>query len=134
MVACTSISTTTPPRRRSSWCSRRSPCSCSCTSCSRRSWNGRRTSCRPARTATSRRLIFNDLKETHMSFEDKAAAHSGSATCTFHADDIAASSEFRRDYATRPNVVQAEEMPWENSPDGLIKHLVHHRLHTRECC
>ena len=25
-------------------------------------------------------------------------------------------------------------MPWERSPDGLIKHLVHHKLNTRECC
>jgi quercetin dioxygenase-like cupin family protein len=25
-------------------------------------------------------------------------------------------------------------MPWEHSSDGLIKHLVHHRLNTRECC
>ena len=25
-------------------------------------------------------------------------------------------------------------MPWERSPDGLIKHLVHQKMHTRECC
>ncbi len=25
-------------------------------------------------------------------------------------------------------------MPWEHSPDGLIKHLVHPKLNTRECC
>ena len=31
-----------------------------------------------------------------MSFEDKDAALSGSATCSFHADDIAASQEFRK--------------------------------------
>ena len=31
-------------------------------------------------------------------------------------------------------LVTAEEMPWERSPDGLIKHLVHRRLNTRECC
>ncbi|MGE0037915.1 MAG: cupin [Xanthobacteraceae bacterium] len=69
-----------------------------------------------------------------MSFEDKAAAHSGSATCTFQADAIAASQEFRKQYETRTNVVKAEDMPWERSPDGLIKHLVHEQLNTRECC
>ena len=69
-----------------------------------------------------------------MSFEDKAPAHSGSATCTFHADDIAASQDFRQRYETLTNVVKAEDMPWERSADGLIKHLVHHRLNTRECC
>src|SRR5262249_58251063 len=69
-----------------------------------------------------------------MSFEDKGPAWSGSASCTFHADDVAASQNFRKQYETRPNVVKAGEMPWERSPDGLIKHLVHHRLNTRECC
>ena len=69
-----------------------------------------------------------------MSFEDKTAAFSGSASCTFHADDIAASEGFRQRYATLPNVVKAEDMPWERSADGLIKHLVHRRLNTRECC
>ena len=69
-----------------------------------------------------------------MIFQDKGPALSGSATCSFHADDIAASQEFRTRYATLPNVVKAEDMPWERSPDGLIKHLVHHRLNTRECC
>ncbi|HYQ20201.1 MAG TPA: hypothetical protein VEQ64_06575, partial [Xanthobacteraceae bacterium] len=65
---------------------------------------------------------------------DKGPAHSGSNTCNFHADDIAASQEFRKSYETRTNVVKAEDMPWERSADGLIKHLVHHRLNTRECC
>src|SRR6516164_3640489 len=69
-----------------------------------------------------------------MPFEDKGPALSGSATCSFHADDVAASQNFRRQYETRANVVKAEEMPWERSADGLIKHLVHHRLNTRECC
>ena len=32
-----------------------------------------------------------------MSFEDKGPAQSGSASCTFHADDIAASLDFRKD-------------------------------------
>ena len=69
-----------------------------------------------------------------MSFEDKGPAHSGSAACTFHADAIAASAEFRQQYETRTNGVLAEDMPWERSPDGLIKHLVHAKLNTRECC
>jgi len=75
-------------------------------------------------------MTFQD-KDT---FQDKGPALSGSATCTFHADDIAASEEFRKRYATLPNVVEAENMPWERSPDGLIKHLVHRQLSTCECC
>jgi hypothetical protein len=63
-----------------------------------------------------------------MLFQDKRPALSGSADCTFHADDIAGSQDFRKRYATLPNVVAAEDMPWERSPDGLIKHLVHPRI------
>jgi len=69
-----------------------------------------------------------------MPFEDKQAALSGSATSTFLADDLDASQKFRAEYATRPNVIEAVDMPWERSPDGLIKHLVHKKMQTRECC
>jgi len=69
-----------------------------------------------------------------MLFQDKDPALSGSASCTFHADDIAGSQDCRKRYATLPNVVAAEDMPWERSPDGLIKHLVNQKMHTRECC
>src|SRR5258708_36022803 len=74
------------------------------------------------------------LRSVKMPFEDKGPALSGSASCTFHADDVAASQNFRKQYETRPNVVKAEDMPWERSADGLIKHLVHHRLNSRERC
>ena len=69
-----------------------------------------------------------------MPFEDKQAALSGSATASFLAEDLVASEQFRAEYATRPNVIKAEDMPWERSPDGLIKHLVHKKMQTRECC
>jgi quercetin dioxygenase-like cupin family protein len=69
-----------------------------------------------------------------MPFQDKQAALSGSAGCSFLAEDLVASEQFRADYATRPNVIKAADMPWERSPDGLIKHLVHKKMQTRECC
>ena len=65
---------------------------------------------------------------------ESEAARSGDKTCNFRVEDIAASGAFRAEYVTRPNVVTAEEMPFEHSPDGLIKHLVHNKLNTRECC
>src|SRR3974390_2130464 len=66
--------------------------------------------------------------------EDKKAALSGKANCSWRAEEIARSAEFRKEYASRPNVIKAEDMPWERSPDGLIKHLVHKKMQTRECC
>ena len=66
--------------------------------------------------------------------DERDFAHVGTQTATIRADDVAASTAFRKMYETLPNVVSAEDMPWEKSADGLIKHLVHHRLNTRECC
>lgn len=66
--------------------------------------------------------------------EERDVAHVGAKTCSFRADDIEKSAEFRRLYETAVNVITAEEMPFERSPDGLLKHLVHERLNTREQC
>src|SRR6266849_2346581 len=65
---------------------------------------------------------------------DKARALSGDRTCTGRAEELVRSAEFRKEYAARPNVITAEEMPWERSPDGLIKHLINHRMNTPELC
>ena len=66
--------------------------------------------------------------------EDKQLALSGNNTCNWRAEDIVHSAEFRKEYASRPNVVRAEDMPWERSPDGLIKHLIHRNMKTPELC
>ena len=68
------------------------------------------------------------------SFEEKGPAHSGSNTATFRAEDALASKEFRKAYETLANTVSAEDMPFERCADGLIKHIVHRRMNTRECC
>ena len=67
-------------------------------------------------------------------FTDKGPALSGTKTATFRADEVRQSLEFRKQYESRTNVVLAEDMPWEHSADGLIKHLVHEKLNTREMC
>ncbi|MPZ55566.1 MAG: cupin [Rhizobiales bacterium] len=67
-------------------------------------------------------------------FQDREASLSGSKTASFRAEDVATSEEFRKHYETLLNVVHAEDMPFETSVDGLIKHLVHHKMNTRECC
>ena len=66
--------------------------------------------------------------------EERDVAHVGEQTCSFRADDVAASQAFRRNYDALPNVVAAEDMPHEKFADGLIKHLVHKNLGTKECC
>ena len=66
--------------------------------------------------------------------EERDVAHAGEKTCTFRTDDIKSSLDFRAGYEHAPNVVSAEDQPFENSPDGLIKHLVHEKMNTREHC
>ena len=66
--------------------------------------------------------------------DERDFAHVGDKTASIRADDVAASAAFRKMYETLPNVVSAEDMPWEKSADGLIKHLVHHKMNTRERC
>jgi quercetin dioxygenase-like cupin family protein len=73
-------------------------------------------------------------EKTMTLFQDRQPSLSGSKTCSFRADDVKASEEFRKAYESKLNVVLAEDMPWEQSADGLVKHLVHHKLNTRECC
>ena len=67
-------------------------------------------------------------------FTDRGPSLSGNKTATFRADEAQASQDFRKQYESRTNVVLAEDMPWENCADGLIKHLVHEKLNTREMC
>jgi quercetin dioxygenase-like cupin family protein len=66
--------------------------------------------------------------------EERDVAHAGSKSCTFRTDDIKNSAEFRAAYEHALNVISAEDQPFEHSPDGLIKHLVHEKMGTREQC
>ena len=66
--------------------------------------------------------------------EERDASHVGSKTANFRTEDIANSAEYRKAYEFAASVVAPEDQPFENSPDGLIKHLVHEKMNTREHC
>jgi quercetin dioxygenase-like cupin family protein len=65
---------------------------------------------------------------------DGDVARSGDKTCDWRAQELVMSAEFRKEYASRPNVIKGRDMPWERSPDGLIKHLIHRNMKTPEVC
>lgn len=71
---------------------------------------------------------------TKQVLDEKDFAGLGVETCSFRADDVKTSKQARATYETLKDVVHAEDMPFEKSADGLIKHLVHNRMDTRECC
>jgi gentisate 1,2-dioxygenase len=65
---------------------------------------------------------------------ERARARAQTAEVNFYAEALAASERFRRDYPGRLNVVKASQMPFERSPDGLIKHIINEKMDTKECC
>ena len=64
--------------------------------------------------------------------EDVARVNAG--PCTFRADDVKQSAEFRAEYAERSRLITPEMMPLEECDDGLIKHLMHERFGSAEMC
>lgn len=68
-----------------------------------------------------------------MPYEEAERAKQGSAQANYYSEALAESARFREDYKKRKAVIKAEEMPWENSPQGLIKHVVNEKMNTREC-
>jgi uncharacterized RmlC-like cupin family protein len=65
---------------------------------------------------------------------ERSRARSGDTFVTFQAEALAASRRFRAEYDDRVGVVKWDTMPMERSPDGLIKHIIHEDMNTKECC
>ncbi len=68
------------------------------------------------------------------SLDDPARARQHGQEVDFYQQALEASARFRADYTSRLKVVKAEDMPFENSPDGFIKHVINERMGTAECC
>lgn len=66
--------------------------------------------------------------------DEREISHQGDKTCRFYAKGLEESADFRKEYLTRTNVVKAADMPFEDSPDGRIRHIIHKKLNTVECC
>ena len=66
--------------------------------------------------------------------DERDLAHQGDQHANIYAEWLQESADFRADYRQRFTVIKAKDMPFENSPDGLLKHMVHEKLNTTECC
>ena len=70
-----------------------------------------------------------------MTTHERDRAHSGAdQNSEWYKEELEDSAEFRKSYRNRLSVVKPKDMPFENSPDGLIKHLVHEKQDTTENC
>ena len=65
---------------------------------------------------------------------ERQRAHAQTQQVDFYAAALEASQQFRKEYDERLGVVKASQMPFERSPDGLIKHIIHEAMDTKECC
>ena len=68
-----------------------------------------------------------------MPFEESDRSKPQPASVDYYATQLTSSQELRREYQTRPVIVKASDMPWESCPQGLIKHVIHEEMSTKEC-
>ena len=68
------------------------------------------------------------------SIDDPEAARLMGEEADFYAEALKASANFRQDYAGRAKIIKSQDMPFENSPDGLIKHVINEKMATAENC
>ncbi len=68
-----------------------------------------------------------------MPYEEAKRAKKANAKASFYAQALKESAQFRKDYKKRKGVITAEEMPWEDTPQGRIKHVINEKMNTREC-
>lgn len=59
----------------------------------------------------------------------------GNEVCSFYSENIAETAAYVEDYySNKLKVVKAAEMPFENSPQGILKHMIHEKMNTVENC
>lgn len=66
-----------------------------------------------------------------MPFEESKSWKVGNGQATFYADDLRLVKEEQERDAKQPKAVKPEQMLWEDSPHGRIKHLAHEGMNTR---
>jgi quercetin dioxygenase-like cupin family protein len=68
-----------------------------------------------------------------MPYEEATTAQKGTNQADYYTEGLKESAAFQKDYKKRKGVIKAEEMPWEDSPQGRIKHVIHEKMNTTEC-
>ncbi len=68
-----------------------------------------------------------------MSYGEKKRSLKGTGTAKYYEEHLKESTEGRKAYKAKKGIVKAEEMPWEDSPQGRIKHVINEKMNTREC-
>lgn len=67
-----------------------------------------------------------------MPYDEKEKANLGSGNVEYYQNALKQSAAFREEYKKRKGVVKAYEMPFEDSPQGKIKHVISPEMNTTE--
>ncbi|MDP6173168.1 MAG: hypothetical protein QGF09_03260 [Rhodospirillales bacterium] len=68
------------------------------------------------------------------SIDDPSRGRLGGENVRYYAEGLQRSAQFREDYAARLRLIGAEDMPFEDSPDGKLKHIINEAMETAETC
>lgn len=68
-----------------------------------------------------------------MSSQEADHFEKGKTRASYYQDALKESAKLRKNYKRRKGIIKSQEMPWEDSPNGLIKHVVNEKMNTREC-
>jgi len=66
-----------------------------------------------------------------MPLEESKHWRKGNRQASYYADDLKRAKEEKERDAAYPKAVKPEEMPWENSPHGRVKHLAREGINPR---
>ncbi|MBI2997403.1 MAG: cupin [Deltaproteobacteria bacterium] len=67
-----------------------------------------------------------------MPFEEAKKIKTGGPKGDYYRKSLERSKKFRQELERRKVVIKCSEMPWEKSPQGLIKHIVNEEMFSRE--
>jgi len=68
-----------------------------------------------------------------MAYDESKRADVGQKKADFYKEALKESLAFREEYKKRLGTVRAEDMFWEDSPQGKIKHVINEKMNTKEC-
>ena len=67
--------------------------------------------------------------------EERDVIAQGQELCRFYSENLEETRAYTDDYySNRLKIVKSADMPFENSPQGILKHLVHEKMNTVENC
>ncbi|HET8564607.1 MAG TPA: hypothetical protein VFM35_12100 [Candidatus Binatia bacterium] len=66
-----------------------------------------------------------------MPFEESKKWRKGNRQATYYADDLRHAKEEQERDAAYPKAIKPEEMPWEDSPQGRLKHMAREGINPR---